>query len=78
MCGVNPKALAFPTTTDLVSSGLTKREYFAAAALNGIMANPALYQGFTEGSGYLGLVAMALTAVTLADKLILAIEESAK
>lgn len=75
---MNPKALAFPTTTDLVSSGLTKREYFAAAALNGIMANPALYQGFTEGSGYLGLVAMALTAVTLADKLILAIEESAK
>lgn len=52
---------AYPNTQDFIDTGLTKREYFAAAALNGILSHP--YRGIDPKY-------VAISAVQYADALI--------
>ena len=47
------------------ANGLTKREYFAAKAMQGLLADPSISE----------ITGIAETAVTLADMLIAALEE---
>lgn len=56
---------AFPRKIGEQAPGLTKREYFAAKALQGLLANPGVMIGKT----------VAEDAVKMADHLIKALEE---
>lgn len=71
-----PNSYTFPRPeycTDLYRSGLTKREYFAAAALQGVLANPHDNAKKTEGMTI--DAAIARVAVNLADALIEALNK---
>lgn len=64
-----PNQTAFP---DNGRTGLTKREYFAALAMQGMLANPVTIESFTEaydqGTGLVDI--LAAEAVAQADALI--------
>jgi hypothetical protein len=49
---------------DLMSPGVSKREYFAAAALKGLLANSTLFQGYSS------YTEMAGQAIGIADALL--------
>lgn len=64
----NGSHAAFPTTEQANESGLTKREYFAAMAMQGILSNP---HGGDDRDGDL----IARSAVAMADRLIEALNK---
>lgn len=62
-----PYAQAFPSDREDGLLGLTKREYFAAAALQGLLANPDLEIASSEASDVFSY--FAKLAVVYSDRL---------
>lgn len=66
---------AFPTDAYVLNerehSGLTKREYFAAMALQGLLANPDTHD---PQSALMNEEFLAMTAIRIANALITALE----
>lgn len=61
--------MAFPTTTDTIpNTGLTKREYFAAMAMQGLLSS---HHNMKPDGKYLGLL-----SVEYANSLIAALNQS--
>lgn len=63
-----PHAQAFPSDREDGFLGLTKREYFAAIALQGLLANPGLEAELAEASNVFSY--FSKLAVTYSDHLI--------
>ena len=60
---------AYPSTEQPYAPGLTKREHFAALAMQGMLSNPSYIAGFTEAGR---------DSVKQADALIAALNEEPK
>lgn len=69
-----PYQTAFPCQLDAqLCCGMNKREYFAAQAMAGILANPNIPQSLKEDSYSM----LAIHAVKAADALIVALNQTA-
>ena len=73
----NANDRAFPVPENFAEPGLTKREYFAAMAMQGIAAHPnnAIIDAVAEQEGVRASDAMARLAVLYADALLRALEK---
>lgn len=66
--GAGPNAPAFPNWRDAGALGLTKREHFAALAMQGLLADGSLYSDTESARDYI-----AKRAVAMADTLLVAL-----
>ena len=69
MSTINSERAAYPLVTpNVVIKGVNKREYIAALALQGLLANPNIAAKFSEQS-------VAQSAISYADALLKQLEE---
>jgi hypothetical protein len=66
MSANDPAFPCFSSETELHESGLTKREYFAAKAMQGMLANRSMYDSLPLNT----IQPLAFDAVLVADALI--------